>query len=81
MKKIALLLIAAGSAFGTVINTTNATDIAAFQSGATVQNFSSVTGVVAQPITAYTNGATVERRPPKMMAEIGTPCGASPAAE
>jgi hypothetical protein len=53
------LIFSAGSGFGTVINTTNPAAIATFQAGATVVNFSSVSGITAQAITAYTNGVAV----------------------
>jgi hypothetical protein len=44
---------AAAATEGTVINTTNPADIAAFQSGATVQTFDSISGITAVPITSY----------------------------
>src|SRR3954451_19871204 len=42
-----------------VIDTTNPAVISAFQSGATVQTFESISGRTAQPITAYTAGNPV----------------------
>jgi PEP-CTERM motif len=42
-----------------VIDTTNPAVISAFQSGATVQTFESISGRTAQPITAYTAGSPV----------------------
>jgi len=43
----------------TVINTNNAGVVAAFQSGATVVNFESISGRTAQTITSYTSGTAV----------------------
>ena len=42
-----------------VINTNNPADISAFQSGATVVNFESISGVTPQSITTYTAGDPV----------------------
>src|SRR5438477_209120 len=42
-----------------VIDTNNPSNVAAFQSGATVTNFESVSGVTAQAITDYTSGNPV----------------------
>lgn len=41
------------------INTTNPTDVATFQTGATVTNFDSIAGRTPQTITSYTAGAPV----------------------
>ena len=43
----------------TVINTNDSTVVAAFQSGATVVNFESISGRTAQSITSYTSGNAV----------------------
>jgi len=43
----------------TVINTNNPADVAAFQSGGTVVNFETVSGVTPQAITDYTAGVAV----------------------
>jgi len=43
----------------TVINTNNAGVVAAFQSGAIVVNFESISGRTAQTITSYTSGTAV----------------------
>src|SRR5262245_56227398 len=48
--------LALGSIHATVIDTNNPATVAAFQAGATVVNFESVTGRTAQTITAYTVG-------------------------
>src|SRR3954464_86354 len=48
-----------GLLHATVINTNNPATIAAFQAGATVANFDSISGVTAQAITAYTAGNPV----------------------
>jgi PEP-CTERM motif len=54
------LSVAFGGLLGaTVINTNNPADVAAFQSGATVVNFESVTGVTPQSIADYTAGNAV----------------------
>jgi hypothetical protein len=52
--------IAFGGLLGaTVINTNNPADVAAFETGATVVNFETVSGVTPQTITDYTAGASV----------------------
>lgn len=59
---IAILLALTGSeALATTINTNNVTsaDYIAFTTGATVQNFESVSGLTPLSITAYTNGTPV----------------------
>jgi hypothetical protein len=54
-----LLVFAAGTARADVINTNNAALISAFQAGATVVTFESVTGVTPTTITSYTSGNPV----------------------
>jgi hypothetical protein len=54
------LSVAFGGLLGaTVVDTNNPADVAAFQAGATVVNFESVTGVTPQSITDYTAGNAV----------------------
>jgi hypothetical protein len=43
----------------TVINTNNPTGVAAFQAGATVVNFETVSGVTPDTITDYTSAVAV----------------------
>jgi hypothetical protein len=61
--KICHVLFLAGALTGllqaAVINTNNAATVAAFQTGATVVNFESVSGVTPQTITTYTAGNPV----------------------
>ena len=54
-----LTLALAGLMEGAVINTTNSAAIAAFQAGATVVNFESVSGVTPFTISSYTTGTAV----------------------
>jgi hypothetical protein len=53
------LSIALGGIHAAVINTNNPATVAAFQTGATVVNFESISGRTPQTITSYTSGATV----------------------
>jgi len=48
-----------GLLHASTINTSNAGEVAAFQSGATVNNFDSVAGRTPQTITSYTSGNAV----------------------
>jgi hypothetical protein len=54
------LFVAFGGLLGaTVVDTNNPADVAAFQTGATVVNFETVSGVTPQTITDYTAGVAV----------------------
>jgi hypothetical protein len=54
-----VLITSGGVLRAAAINTNNAATIAAFQSGATVVDFESVTGLTPETITAYTAGSTI----------------------
>src|SRR5262245_33063064 len=56
---LALCLMFQGLLHATVIDTSNAAIVAAFQAGATVNNFESIVGVTPQAINSYTVGAAV----------------------
>src|SRR5262245_46002340 len=55
----ACLATACSLSYANVINTNNPADVAAFQSGATVVNFESISGVTPQAITNYNSGVAV----------------------
>lgn len=62
MKKILLCAVAAlssGASIATVVNTSNAATVAAFQAGIMVNNFESVTGRTPQSISSYTAGNAI----------------------
>jgi hypothetical protein len=54
-----LVIAFAGIAEGAITDTNNAAAVAAFQAGATVNNFESVSGRTPQSITTYANGAAI----------------------
>jgi PEP-CTERM motif-containing protein len=54
-----LVIAFAGIAEATVVDTTDPAEVAAFQAGATVNNFESVTGRTPQPISNYNSGVAV----------------------
>jgi PEP-CTERM motif len=56
---IALLLLSGAAVQASIINTNTPGTVAAFQSGATVIDFSSVSGVTPLSITSYTSGVAV----------------------
>src|SRR5262245_32077505 len=56
---VAICLAFQGLLHASTISTTNAGEVAAFQSGATVNNFDSIAGRTPQTITAYTSGNAV----------------------
>jgi hypothetical protein len=60
MRYVSLLVLAFGGLLhATVINTSNPALVAAFQTGATVNNFESISGRTPQAISAYTAGDAV----------------------
>ena len=62
IRKISLCFISVafgGLLQGDVIDTNNAADVSAFQSGATVEDFESISGRTPQTITSYTAGDPV----------------------
>ena len=54
-----LVIAVAGTAEAAITDTNNAAAVTAFQAGATVNNFESVSGRTAQGITSYTSGVAV----------------------
>jgi hypothetical protein len=54
-----LVIAFAGIAEAAVTDTTDTTVVATFQSGATVENFNSISGRTPLPITSYTSGTSV----------------------
>lgn len=56
---VAFCLAFQGFLHASTINTSNAGEVAAFQSGATVNNFDSIAGRTPLVITSYTSGVTV----------------------
>src|SRR6185312_13152010 len=59
LSSIAVLWATIGTLGATIINTNNPATVAAFQAGATVINFESISGRTPQTISSYTTGDPV----------------------
>jgi hypothetical protein len=59
IRNIVCCLLALGGLRAAVINTNDLATVAAFQAGATVVNFDSISGRTPQTITSYTTGSPV----------------------